>query len=76
MESKEITISIEDLERMLKRQKEIVVECLLSSTTGWNGKKTEPGHVESVEINMPKFISQGEGAAYPEEFKTLKKYVR
>lgn len=75
MEPNKITISIRDLERLLNRQKELTIDCLMWSTTGWNGKDLPAGHVESVEINKEKFKDQGMKSSFPEEFNTLKRYL-
>jgi hypothetical protein len=71
----EIKISIEDLERMLRRQKEIVIEKLSDQTGYWNGD-SDAGNYRMVNINKEKFTEQGMGSRFPEEFIVLKKYCR
>jgi hypothetical protein len=72
---KEIKITLEDLERMLNRQKEIVIEKLSDHTSYWNGDSTE-SHYRSVNINKEKFSKQGMTSRFPEDFNVLKKYIR
>ena len=69
-----ISISISDLERMLKEQRRIMIERCMSNSSFYNKEGTE-SHSFSLKIDKDKFLENGEKAAYPQEFLTLKKYL-
>lgn len=73
--SKEITISIDDLESMLREQKLITMECLRNNTGYWNNDSDESNY-RMVNINKAKFEEQAIKSRYPDTFNTLKKYVK
>lgn len=71
----EIKITLQDLEIMLNRQKQIVVETLSDHTGYWNADSTE-GAMKTVNINKDRFSERGMNSRYPEDFNVLKKYLK
>lgn len=73
-DQRKISISIDDLERLLRMQKESVIKKLNQHTYYWNADSIE-GKLIPVNINLDKFKEQGMSAEYPQEFEVLKKYL-
>ena len=74
MENK-ITISLEDLENMLRQQKSIVIDRLLDTSCMYN-KDIKPGQSEFLPIDKEKFKEIGCKSSYPEHFNVLKRYIK
>lgn len=74
METK-ISISLNDLKRMLDQQKEIVIDTLLGQTYTYN-KESIDGELKSMQnIDKDKFRKLGSQARYPDDFNVLKKFL-
>ncbi len=71
----EIKITIEQLESLLRQQKELVIERLAGHTYYYNSKSTE-GVSIPLDIDKIKFEEIGLKTRFPNEFEVLKKYVR
>ena len=69
-----ITISISELEYLLRQQKEITIEKLLSCTYYYNEESTD-GNLKSMAINKDKFKEVGLTAKFPSDVEVLKKYL-
>ncbi len=73
--SMEIKITIEQLESMLCQQKKLVIDKLVGQSSQYNSTNTD-GTISPLPIDETKFNQCGLGARFPDEFVTLKKYVR
>lgn len=73
--SQQITITVADLERMLMQQKELIIEKLRGTSYLYN-KNSTAGNSIPLDIDEEKFRKEGMTARYPDEFNTLKKYVK
>lgn len=74
--SKEITIDLDQLEFLLRQQKELVVENLLSMTYYYNTETTD-GHSKSMQnIDKEKFREVAFKAEYPSDLEILKRYLK
>lgn len=71
----EINITITELERLLNKQKELVIKNLCGTSSYYNSQNTA-GHSNSLPIDEIKFKEQGMASSFPNEFITLKKYIR
>ncbi len=71
----EITITIDQLESLLRQQKELVIERLAGHTYYYNSKSTN-GVAISLDIDKVKFEEIGLKARFPDDFIVLKKYIR
>ena len=71
---KDITLSIEELEWLLKDQIGLTVEKCLSNTSYYNLESTE-GVSKSLPIDKDKFRQEGLKTQFPNDFKILKKYL-
>lgn len=69
-----INMTLEQLERLLNAQKELVIIYLSSNTSSYNAESTD-GCLKSLPINEFKMKEIGMKAKFPEEFNTLKKYL-
>lgn len=69
-----IQISISDLQRMLREQKELVVENILCQKGVYNNK-TDAGNYVPLDINEEAMRKIALETHYPKEFDTLKKYL-
>jgi len=67
-------ITLEQLEDLLKQQKDIVIEKLLHSSSYYNGDNT-PGRMNTLNIDEPKFIETGRRTPLPNDVEVLKKYL-
>ena len=71
----EIKITLSQLESLLIQQKKITIKQCMSHNYYYNKESTE-GHSKSLPIDEEKFQSHGMKADFPEDFKTLKKYIK
>ena len=75
MAEQEIKITIHELERMLKEQKQLVVDKLIGQS-GYYNTESDAGNYRPLTIDKVKFTEEGLKSRFPDEFNTLKKYVR
>lgn len=71
----EIKITLEQLESMLREQKQIVIERLSGSSSYYNSTNTD-GCINTLPIDKDKFKEHGMQARYPSDFEVLKKYLK
>lgn len=71
----ELKITISQLEDMLDRQKEAVIERLLGNSSSFNAKNDD-GNTYAMDINKEAFRNLGMKANYPHDFNILKRYVK
>lgn len=69
-----ITMSVNDLKRLLRIQKEIVIERLLQGTYAYNTESTDSNY-KSLTIDNEKFTKKGMESPYPDEVLTLERYL-
>lgn len=69
-----LEFTIEELELLLKQQKEKVIDSLMSSTYMYNTESTE-GNLKSLPIDKEKMREVGMEASYPRDFKILKRHA-
>lgn len=68
-------MTIEDLQNLLDKQKQITIDRLLSHNYIYNKDSTE-GHLKPLNIDEEKFKEHGLKSEYPNDFLVLKKYIK
>lgn len=68
-------MTIRDLETLLQDQKRKVIERIAGNSYLYNTEST-PSHAKPLPIDKEKMKEIGMKAPFPEEFNTLKKYIK
>ena len=69
----EIKITIQQLECLLREQRDLTIQQCMKNTYYYNAESTE-SHSNSLNIDKQKFIENGEQSPFPNDFNVLKKY--
>lgn len=70
----EIKITIEQLERLLNQQKELVIERLVGQS-GYYNLESDNGNYRTLPIDKVKFKEYGMRTSFPDDLIILKKYL-
>lgn len=69
-----VSLTIEQLEKLLIQQKENVIENLAHNTTSYNSENTA-SNVACLPIDKDKFRNLGLKSRFPNDFDVLKRYL-
>jgi hypothetical protein len=71
----EFKITLAQLETLLNEQKGLVIERLKGQSYTYNKESTE-SHLKDLPIDMDKFYELGMSSKFPEDFNTLRRYIK